>query len=115
VKPYRGPPMTLGNAAATKVRLIVWCKKCRHQVEPDPAEMAARYGADTPVLDWRERRVCSSGSGPVGSDRRRGDLRKAAPPATNRPCAAGKIAPKAVETLGSFTPRYEISFGRVKL
>jgi hypothetical protein len=31
-------------------RLIVWCKGCRHQVELDPAEMAARYGAETPVL-----------------------------------------------------------------
>jgi hypothetical protein len=44
------------------------CKECQHQVEPDPAEqitsamfteMAARYGAETPVLDWRERLVCS--------------------------------------------------------
>ena len=34
------PPMTLGNAAATRVRLIVWCLDCHHQVEPDPAEMA---------------------------------------------------------------------------
>jgi hypothetical protein len=54
-----GPPMALGNAAAAKVRLIIWCKACQHQVEPDPAEMAARYGADTSVLDWRERLVCS--------------------------------------------------------
>jgi hypothetical protein len=30
-----------------------------HQVEPDPAEMAARHGAETTVLDWRERLVCS--------------------------------------------------------
>jgi hypothetical protein len=51
---YRGPPMTLGNAATAKVRFIVWCLDCQHQVEPDPAEIAARYGADTPVLDWRE-------------------------------------------------------------
>ena len=51
--------MTLGNAARARVRLIVWCKVCRHKVEPDPAEMAARYGAGTPVLDWRERLVCS--------------------------------------------------------
>jgi hypothetical protein len=51
--------MTLGNAAAARVRLIVWCKACRHQVEPDPAEMPARYGADTPVLGWRERLVCA--------------------------------------------------------
>jgi len=51
--------MTLGIAAAAQVRLIVWCKECRHQVEPDPSEMAARYGAETSVLDWRERLVCS--------------------------------------------------------
>ena len=60
MKPYRGPPMTLGAAAAAGVRLIVWCKECRHQVEPDPAEMATRYGAETAVRDWRERLVCSS-------------------------------------------------------
>jgi hypothetical protein len=41
------------------VRLLVWCPECDHQVEPDPAEMAARYGAETPVLDWRERLVGS--------------------------------------------------------
>jgi hypothetical protein len=35
-------PMTLGNAAAAHVRLIVWCLDCLHQVEPDPAEMAER-------------------------------------------------------------------------
>jgi hypothetical protein len=27
--------------------LNVWCLDCRHQVEPDPAEMAERYGAET--------------------------------------------------------------------
>jgi hypothetical protein len=31
--------MTLGNAAAAKVRLIVWCKACGHQVEPDLMSM----------------------------------------------------------------------------
>jgi len=51
--------MTLGSAAAAQVRLIVWCKACQHQVEPDPAEMAARYGAETSVLDWRDRLICS--------------------------------------------------------
>jgi hypothetical protein len=43
--------MTLGNAAAAHVRLIVWCMDCRHQVEPDPAEMATRYGAETTLPD----------------------------------------------------------------
>ena len=51
--------MTLGNAAAARVRLIVWCKECQHQVEPDPAEIAARHAPKTSVLDWRERLVCS--------------------------------------------------------
>jgi hypothetical protein len=63
LKPYRGPPMTLGIAAAAGVRLIIWCKECRHQVEPDPAEMATRYGAETAVLDWRQRLVCSQCGG----------------------------------------------------
>jgi hypothetical protein len=51
--------MTLGGAAAAQLRFIVWCKDCQHQVEPDPAEMAARYGVETTVLDWRNRLVCS--------------------------------------------------------
>jgi hypothetical protein len=66
VKSEPGPPMTLGNAAAARVRLIVWRKDCRHQIEPDPAEMPARYGAETPVLDWRERLVCSPPRQPAG-------------------------------------------------
>src|SRR5246127_2524610 len=61
-----GPPATLGSTAAAGVRVIVWCKACRHQIEPDPAEMAARYGADTSVLDWRERLGCSLFGGRQG-------------------------------------------------
>jgi hypothetical protein len=59
MKSPSGPPMTLGNAANARVRLIVWCKACGHQVEPNPVDMVARCGKDTPVLDWRERLVCS--------------------------------------------------------
>ena len=59
MKSRPGPPMTLGNAAAARVRLIVWCKACGHRVEPDPAEMALRYGADISVPEWRERLLCS--------------------------------------------------------
>jgi hypothetical protein len=55
--------MTLGVSAAAQVRLIVWCKECQHQAEPDPVEMATRYGAETSVLDWRERLVCSQCGG----------------------------------------------------
>ena len=53
-----GPPMTLGGAAAG-VRLIVCCKSCQHQIEPDVAAMAGKYGAATPVRDWVKRLVCS--------------------------------------------------------
>ena len=45
MKPYRGPPMTLGSAAAAHVRFMVWCKACGYRAEPDPAEQARRYGA----------------------------------------------------------------------
>ena len=51
MKSEPGPLMTLGDAAAAQVRLIVWCKECQHQVEPDPAETAQRYGTATPVPD----------------------------------------------------------------
>ena len=44
---YPSLPMMLGAAAAASVRLIVWCKACQHHVEPDPAEIAAQYGAAT--------------------------------------------------------------------
>ena len=27
--PYRGPPLTLGDAAAANLRFMVWCKACR--------------------------------------------------------------------------------------
>ena len=49
-----GSRSTLGNAAAAGVRLIVWCRDCGHQVEPDPAKHARRYGAEMTVLEWRE-------------------------------------------------------------
>jgi hypothetical protein len=58
VNAYSDPPMTLGNAAAAHVRLIVWCLYCRHQIEPDPAGMAERYGAGMPVPDWQVRLIC---------------------------------------------------------
>lgn len=45
---YTGPPMTLGNAATAR----------GYRVEPEPAAMAARYGAETTVADWRSRLVC---------------------------------------------------------
>jgi hypothetical protein len=54
-----GRPATLGSSAPAGVRLIVWCRDCRHRVEPDPAEQAQRYGAEMTVPEWRDRLVCS--------------------------------------------------------
>ena len=51
MKAYRGPPMTLGAAAAAQVRLIVWCKACQHQVEPDPRRDGGPKRLGTSVLD----------------------------------------------------------------
>ena len=51
--------MTPGNAAAAQMRLIVWCLDCHHQVEPDPAEMAKRYGTEMAVPVRHARLVCS--------------------------------------------------------
>ena len=32
---------------------VVWGKACGLQVEPNPGEMAQRYGAEMSVLDWQ--------------------------------------------------------------
>jgi Zn finger protein HypA/HybF involved in hydrogenase expression len=58
VKSEPGRPATLGSSAAAGVRLIAWCRDCGHQVEPDPAEQAEPFGAETTVPDWHERLVC---------------------------------------------------------
>ena len=59
MKPYRGPPATLGTTAAAQVQIIVWCRACRHRVEPDPAEQAELYGTETSIQDWAARLGCS--------------------------------------------------------
>ena len=58
-----GPPATLGSTTEAGARIVVWCRNCGHSVEPDPAEMAASHGANTSVLDWRDRLVCSGCGG----------------------------------------------------
>ena len=63
MKPNRGPPMTLGSAAAAGVRLVVWCRDCGRQVEPAPGEMAERYGADMTIPDLHARLRAGDGVG----------------------------------------------------
>ena len=40
-----------GSTRAAHLALIVWCKDCRQQVEPDVAEQVERYGAGLTLLD----------------------------------------------------------------
>jgi Zn finger protein HypA/HybF involved in hydrogenase expression len=59
-RPLTFAPATLGSIAAAKIiRAIVWCKDCRHQVEPDMSAQAQHYGAATTIPDWSKRLVCS--------------------------------------------------------
>jgi hypothetical protein len=44
VKSQPGPPATVGGTAAAQARIVVWCRDCRHRVEPDPPELARWYG-----------------------------------------------------------------------
>jgi hypothetical protein len=39
--------LTLGQALAAKVRLMVWCKLCGRRTEPDLAELVSWHGAET--------------------------------------------------------------------
>ena len=55
--------MTLGQALAAQVRLIVWCKACQHQAEPDVAGQVASYGEGMTVIDWAARLRCSACGG----------------------------------------------------
>jgi hypothetical protein len=55
---YRGPPMTLGNVAAGKVR-----RSCGASIAGvRSSQMAERYVAAMPVVDWGDRFVCSADS-----------------------------------------------------
>jgi hypothetical protein len=73
--------LTLGNAAAARVRLIVWCLDCHHQVEPDPAEMAERYGAEMTVPD------CTPGLSAPGE--------VAGEPTSSSPGSVDSLAPRS--------------------
>jgi len=60
VNRYSGPPATLGSTAVVaQARLVVWCRDCQHELDPDPAEHAARYGGELPVRDWARQLKCS--------------------------------------------------------
>jgi hypothetical protein len=58
-----GESMTLGQALAAQVRLIVWCKTCWHRAEPDVADQVERHGEGTTVIEWARRLRCSACEG----------------------------------------------------
>ena len=58
-RPAAFAPATLGSVVGRRSSAPVWCKDCRHQVEPDVAAQAHRYGAETTIPDCAKRLVCS--------------------------------------------------------
>src|ERR1700704_751986 len=52
-------PLTLGQALAAHVRLIVWCKSCNHRAEPEVATQVAQHGAGMTVIDWARLLRCT--------------------------------------------------------
>jgi hypothetical protein len=53
------PLLTLGQAVAAKVRLIVWCKACLLRFEPETAALAEQHGDAVTVLAWARRVGCT--------------------------------------------------------
>jgi hypothetical protein len=51
--------MTLGNAAAARARLVVWCKACRHGANPTPPSRLAGMDQRRQSLTGAKRLVCS--------------------------------------------------------
>ena len=52
-------PLTLGQALAAHVRLIVWCKSCNHRADPDVATQVVQHGSEMPVPDWARLLRCT--------------------------------------------------------
>jgi hypothetical protein len=76
------------------MRLTFGARDRRNQVEPDPAKIAARYGAETSMLDWRERLGLLSLRQPAG--RYGGERDEVAPVnPTSYGAAAGRRLPAA--------------------
>jgi hypothetical protein len=51
--------MTLGQALAAQVRLIVWCKSCNHRDEPEVATQVVQHGFEMTVIDWARLLRCA--------------------------------------------------------
>jgi hypothetical protein len=83
MKSEPGPPMTLGNAAAARVRLIVWSRIAA--IKSSPIRPRWLLGAaPKPVLDLPERLVCSK------CDSRQADM------VVRVKCARGPLPPPRI-------------------
>jgi hypothetical protein len=49
---YSGPPATLGSTLAANARVILMCRHCGHEAEPDLKHQILRYGAELPLPEW---------------------------------------------------------------
>jgi hypothetical protein len=47
------------STAVARLRLSMWCQIAGIRSSPILPSLAAQYGAETPVLDWRKRLRCS--------------------------------------------------------
>ena len=66
MRPYLGPPATLGTTLAAGLDLWGDCLDCRRHVHVDTAQLESlveRYGHDTPLLDLIARLVCTGCGG----------------------------------------------------
>jgi hypothetical protein len=55
--------MTLGQALAAKVRLIVWCKACGRPGGTRYPAQIERHGEGMTVIDWAARLRCTACGG----------------------------------------------------
>jgi hypothetical protein len=56
--------MTLGNAAAAQVRLLIWCDECQHRADIDLSELVAKLGPRLPGSRHPETLAMQRTSGP---------------------------------------------------
>jgi hypothetical protein len=65
----KSSPQRRREPSLITISFSLWSRDCGHQIEPDPAEMAAQYGAETTVPDCRKRLVCFPPRWPAGGER----------------------------------------------
>ena len=91
-----------------------YLRGCGFSLSPHHRTTARTAHLSSSQVRYSCRANIGSRLGPLEPGHRR-QLREGSPLAVNRARAAPNSVPEAAETLGSFTPRSEILYGRVKL